>query len=78
MQKRTTPNSRSVNTRAAHAMDIGTHVQNKKKISATHGALKMTIEIYGPRTDSRENLAGFTQVRDEVVAVLILLETVES
>ena len=38
----------------------------------------MTKEIYGPRTDSRENLAGFTQVRDKVVAVLILLETVES
>ena len=50
----------------------------KKKFSATHGAWKMTIEIYGPRTDSRENLAGFTQVRDKVVAVLILLETVES
>ena len=50
----------------------------KQKFSATHGALKMTIEIYGPRTDSRENLAGFTQVRDKVVAVLILLETVES
>ena len=38
----------------------------------------MTKEIYGPRTDSRVDLAGFTQVRDEVVAVLILLETVES
>ena len=59
-------------------MDIGTHVQNKKKFSATNGALKMTIEIYGPRTDSRVDLAGFTQVRDKVVAVLILLETVES
>lgn len=50
----------------------------KTKFSATHGALKMTKEIYGPRTDSRVNLAGFTQVRDKVVAVLILLETVES
>ena len=50
----------------------------KTKFSAIHGALKMTKEIYGPRTDSRVDLAAFTQLRDKVVEVMINLEAVES